>query len=91
MHFNLKRVVGISVLPLLGGALAVGATALPASAQTYQDTSLTAFNLTQPTTASTTGAVISGVVSGGGARLSYTAPSGERFVSSALTGTTDRI
>ncbi len=89
MHFNLKRVVGISVLPLLGGALAVGATALPASAQTYQDTSLTAFSLTQPTTASTTGAVISGVVSGGGARLSYTAPSGEQIVStSALTGAT---
>ena len=42
MHFNLKRVVGISVLPLLGGALAVGATAPPASAQTYQDTSLQA-------------------------------------------------
>jgi len=83
MHFNLKRAVGISVLPLLGGALAVGVTALPASAQTYQDTSLTAFSLTQPTTASTTGAVISGVVSGGGARLSYTAPSGERFVSPA--------
>ena len=40
MHFNLKKAVGISVLPLLGGALAIGATALPASAQTWQDTSL---------------------------------------------------
>jgi hypothetical protein len=42
MHFNLKRVVAISAIPLLGGALAVGATAPPASAQTYQDTSLQA-------------------------------------------------
>src|SRR6516225_895355 len=40
MHFNLKKAVGISVLPLLGGALAIGATALPASAQAWQDTSL---------------------------------------------------
>jgi len=42
MHFNLKRVVGLSVLPLLGGALAIGAAASPASAQTWQDTSLQA-------------------------------------------------
>jgi hypothetical protein len=82
MHFNLKRVVGISVLPLLGGALAVGATAPPASAQTWQDTALVAFNVVQPTTATTTGAVISGVVSGGGARLSYIVPSGEQIASS---------
>jgi hypothetical protein len=40
MHVNLKRVVGISVLPLLAGALAVGATAAPASAQAWQDTAL---------------------------------------------------
>ena len=40
MHFNLKKAVGIAVLPLLGGALAIGATALPASAQAWQDTSL---------------------------------------------------
>jgi hypothetical protein len=40
MHFDLKKAVGISVLPLLGGALAIGATALPASAQAWQDTSL---------------------------------------------------
>ena len=40
MHFSLKKAVGISVLPLLGGALAIGATALPASAQAWQDTSL---------------------------------------------------
>ena len=92
MHFNLKRVVGISVLPLLGGALVVGATALPASAQTYQDTSLTAFSLTQPTSATTTGAVVNGVVSGTGkgSTLTFTAPTGESFTSPSFTkGTTD--
>jgi len=81
MHFNLKRVVGFSAIPLLGGALAVGAAASPASAQTWQDTALTAFNV-QPTTfpsGSGTGAVISGVVSAGGTGLSFTAPSGEAF------------
>jgi hypothetical protein len=40
MHFNFKKAVGFSILPLLGGALAVGAAALPASAQAWQDTSL---------------------------------------------------
>ena len=40
MRFNLKRVVGISAIPLLGGALAVGAAASSASAQAWQDTSL---------------------------------------------------
>jgi hypothetical protein len=40
MHFNLRKTVGFAVLPLLGGALAVGAAAPPASAQTWQDTSL---------------------------------------------------
>jgi hypothetical protein len=77
MHFNLKRVVGFSAIPLLGGALAVGATAPPASAQTWQDTALVASHVVQPTT--TTGAVINGVVSAGGTRLSFTAPSGEAF------------
>jgi hypothetical protein len=79
MHFNLKKAVGIAVLPLLGGALAVGATALPASAQTFQDTALQAFNLTQPT--ASTGAVINGVASGTGmgSKLTFTAPSGEAF------------
>jgi hypothetical protein len=84
MHFNLRRAVGISVLPLLGGALAVGATAPPASAQTWQDTALTASHVIQPTTATTTGAVINGVVSGGGSRLSFTAPTGEQFASSPV-------
>jgi hypothetical protein len=90
MHFNLKKAVGICVLPLLGGALAVGATALPASAQTFQDTALQAFNLTQPTT--TTGAVVNGVASGTGmgSTLTFTAPSGEAFASAVFTkGTTD--
>jgi hypothetical protein len=40
MHFNLRKTVGFAVLPLLGGALAVGAAAPSASAQTWQDTSL---------------------------------------------------
>jgi hypothetical protein len=40
MHFNFKKAVGSSVVPLLGGALAVGAAALPASASTWQDTGL---------------------------------------------------
>ena len=40
MHFNLKKAVGVLAIPLLGGALAVGATASPASAQTWQDTAL---------------------------------------------------
>ena len=90
MHFNLKKAVGICVLPLLGGALAVGATALPASAQTFQDTALQASNLTQPTT--TTGAVVNGVASGTGtgSTLTFTAPSGEAFASAVLAkGTTD--
>jgi hypothetical protein len=40
MHFNLKKAVGLAAVPLLGGALAVGVAASPASAQTWQDTSL---------------------------------------------------
>jgi hypothetical protein len=90
MHFNLKKAVGLAAVPLLGGALAVGATALPASAQTFQDTALQAFNLTQPTTS--TGAVVNGVASGTGmgSKLTFTAPSGEAFASPVFThGTTD--
>src|SRR5579859_74195 len=92
MHFNLKKAAVLSVLPLLGGALAVGVTALPASAQTFQDTALQAFNLTQPTT--TTAAVINGVASGTGkgSTLTFTAPSGEAFATpgfTSLTGTPD--
>src|SRR5260370_8221824 len=61
MHFNLKKAVGLTAVPLLGGALAVGATALPASAQTFQDTALQAVNLTQPP--ASTGAVVNGLAS----------------------------
>ena len=42
MHFNLKRTVGVMAIPLLGSALAVGATALPAHATTWSDTALSA-------------------------------------------------
>jgi len=82
MRFSLKRVVAISAIPLLGGALAVGATAPTASAQTWRDTALTAFNVVQPSTSTTTGAVINAVAGGGGSRLSFTAPSGEAFAAS---------
>jgi len=91
MHFNLKKAVGLTAVPLLGGALAVGATALPASAQTFQDTALQAFNLTQPT--ASTGAVVNGVASGTGmgSTLTFTAPSGKAFVALPVfsKGTTD--
>jgi hypothetical protein len=40
MRFNLKKVVAFAAIPLFGGALAVGATASPASAQAWQDTAL---------------------------------------------------
>jgi hypothetical protein len=89
VHFDLKKAVGLTVIPLLGGALAVGAAALPASAQTFQDTALQAFNLTQPTTS--TGAVVNGVASGTGmgSTLTFTAPSGEAFASAHLGVGTD--
>jgi hypothetical protein len=82
--------VGTLVLPLLGGTLWVGAAALPASAQTWRDTALQAFNVT--TTPSHTGAVVNGVASGFGAgsTLSFTAPGGEIFASPSFTqGSTD--
>ena len=40
MHFNFKKAMGISMVPLLGGALLAGAAAAPASAQAWQDTAL---------------------------------------------------
>jgi len=43
MHFSLRGALGIVAPVLLGSALAVGAAALPASAQTWQDTALAAF------------------------------------------------
>ena len=42
MHFNLRGALGIGVPVLLGGAVALGATVLPANAQTFQDTALSA-------------------------------------------------
>src|ERR1700732_1667653 len=83
MHFNLKKAVGLTAIPLRGGALAVGATALPASAQTFQDTALQAFNLTQPTTS--TGAVVNGAASGTGmgSTLTCTAPRRKALASAA--------
>jgi hypothetical protein len=40
MRFNLKKAAAVFSVPLIGSALAVGAAALPASAATWQDTSL---------------------------------------------------
>jgi hypothetical protein len=42
MHFSLRGALGIGVPVLLGGAVALGATVLPANAQTFQDTALSA-------------------------------------------------
>ena len=42
MHFNLRRALGIGVPVLLGGAVVLGATVLPANAQSFQDTALSA-------------------------------------------------
>jgi hypothetical protein len=41
MHINLRRALGIVTPALLGSVLVAGAVALPAQAQTWQDTSLT--------------------------------------------------
>ena len=49
MHFKPKGVLGIAVPVLLGGALAAGALALPAHAQSYQDTAVSAGTLTDET------------------------------------------
>jgi hypothetical protein len=90
MHVNLRRAAATLALPLLGGTLWVGAAALPASAATWRDTALQAFNVTA--TPSHTGAVVNGVASGSGSgsTLSFTAPSGEAFASPSFTqGSTD--
>ena len=42
MHFNLRGALGIGVPVLLGGAVALGTAVLPANAQTFQDTALSA-------------------------------------------------
>jgi hypothetical protein len=49
MHFKPKGVLGIAVPVLLGGALAAGALALPAHAQSYSDTALSATAVTDET------------------------------------------
>lgn len=49
MHFKLKRAMAVIAVPLLGSALAVGATALPAHAATWHDTGLTAGQVTAET------------------------------------------
>ena len=51
MHFNLRGALGIGIPVLLGGAVAVGAGALPARATTWQDTAVSGF----PVQASTFG------------------------------------
>jgi hypothetical protein len=84
MHFNLKKAVGISVLPLLGGALAVAAAAPPASAHTWHDTALVASHVSQPNPFTTHGAVVRGMFSNAGYKLTFTAPPGEFFASPVL-------
>ena len=49
MHFNLRRALGIGIPLVLGSALAASALALPARAQTWQDTALTASSVTDST------------------------------------------
>jgi hypothetical protein len=49
MRSSLKRAVGVIAVPLLGGALAVGAAALPAHATTWSDTGLSAGTVTADT------------------------------------------
>ena len=89
MHFNLRRAAAFLSLPLLGSALAVGATALPASAQTWQDTALVAFNVVQPVPSTTHGATVQGEFSNDHHTLTFNAPSGQVFVPPAtLTGQT---
>jgi hypothetical protein len=49
MHFSLRRALGVACPALLGSAFVVGAAALPASAQTYQDTALIASSVSDGT------------------------------------------
>jgi hypothetical protein len=69
MHFSLRGALGIGIPVLLGGAVAVGAAALPARATTWQDTAVTAF----PLTVSTFGGASLGAANlGSGIKLSGT-------------------
>jgi hypothetical protein len=90
MRVNLRRAAATLTLPLLGGMLWAGAAALPASAQTWRDSAVQAFNVTATPTA--TGAVVNGTASGSGSgsTLSFTAPGGAAFASASFTpGSTD--
>jgi hypothetical protein len=69
MHFKPKGVLGIAVPVMLGGALAAGALALPAHAQTYQDTALSATAVVDETFAGGT----LGVASSEGGHLTLSA------------------
>ena len=62
MHFNLRGALGIGIPVLLGGAVAVGAGALPARATTWQDTAVSGF----PVQASTFGGAGLGASNGTG-------------------------
>ena len=53
MRFSLREALGVACPVLLGSALVVGATALPASAQTYQDTALIGGSVSDSTFAGT--------------------------------------
>ncbi len=67
MHFNLKRALGITAVPvLLGSAIAAGAAALPAQAQTWQDTALSA---TAVTASSFAGGTLSAATNGAGTEI----------------------
>jgi hypothetical protein len=85
MHVSIRRAAATLTLPLLGGTLWAGSAALPASAQTWRDSAVQAFNVTATPTA--TGAVVNGTASGSGSgsTLSFTAPSGEAFASASFT------
>jgi len=62
MHFNLRGALGIGVPVLLGGAVVLGTTVLPANAQTFQDTALAASQVAADTFA---GGTLSAFTSGG--------------------------
>ena len=79
MHFKPKGVLGIAVPVLIGGALAAGALALPAHAQSYQDTALSG---TAVSDESFTGGTL-GVASDGGV-LALTATGGTSSVTWSL-------
>ena len=49
MHFSLRGALGVACPALLGSALVVGAAALPASAQTYQDSALVGSSVSDAT------------------------------------------